>query len=233
MLYTEQNVLASLRVREGKRVFYLRTEDKLTPAARDLLHREGIEILSWETHGPKHYTTLFGGVFEKKPEHMTHLTGNILVPKDHPRIVLRGMVDALEGKILLCQHRAAEENHKELVKMLGEMLNFVRKLMRADVLDEPVGEFHLCGLDAKSLREQSHNPGKFFGIPFFMPEHTDGVLMLLLNEVRAFTRRTELACYRAYTDRDGKPVREDMICAYNRLSSLCWILMVRCKAGSL
>ncbi len=233
MLYTEQNALSSIRVREGKRVFYLGAEDRLTPSARDLLRREGIEILSREEHAPKHYTTLFGGIFEKKPEHMTHLTGNVLVPKDHPRIVLRGMVDGLEGKILLCQHTAAAEKRTELVKLLGEMLTFVRRLMRADVLDEPVGEFRLCGLDAQSLREQSHDPAKYFGIPFFMPEYTDGEVMLQLNEVRTFARRTELACYRAYRDGDGGVRREDMMQAYNRLSSLCWILMVRCKAGSL
>ena len=44
-------------------------------------------------------------------------------------------------------------------------------------------------------------------------------------------RRTELSCYRAFSDPDGAVTREDMILALNRLSSLCWILMIRLKAG--
>ena len=37
MLYTEEAVRAGLRVRDGKRVFYLPEGSRLTPAARDWL----------------------------------------------------------------------------------------------------------------------------------------------------------------------------------------------------
>ena len=88
-------------------------------------------------------------------------------------------------------------------------------------------------MDAQALREHSHHPEKYYGQPHFMPSYTDGPTLLQLNRVRTLVRQTELACYRAFSDRDGAVTREDMILALNRLSSLCWILMIRCKANQL
>ncbi len=228
MLYTEENVRAGVRVLEGKRVFYLGENDRLTPAARDWLQSEGIRLAS-PTEAKTAYTTPFGGTFPEKPEEMTHLFGNILVPKSHPRIVFRGMIDALEAEILLAQEAAQDK--PSLVAALQEMLDFVRSLIRADVLNEPVAEVRLCGLSAKELREHSHFPQKYYGQPHFMPAHTDGRAMLQLNRVRTVVRQTELACYNAFSDRDGVITRSDILTALNRLSSLCWILMIRLKAG--
>ena len=45
MLYTEHSVRDNIRNRQGKRVFYMTKEDRLTPGARDWLSRERIEIL--------------------------------------------------------------------------------------------------------------------------------------------------------------------------------------------
>ena len=231
MLHTEETVRAGIRVKDGARVYYLSEGDRLTPSARDWLNREGVRILSAKDAPSKLYTTPFGGTLMEKPEHMTHLCGNVLVPKSHPRIAFRGMIDALEAEILLCQSTA--EKHAELVSALQEMLDFVRSLIRADVLGEPVQEIRLCGLDAEALRERSHHPEKYYGQPHFMPAYTDGMSLLQLNRVRTLVRQTELACYRAFADRDGTVRREDMILALNRLSSLCWILMIRMKAGQL
>ena len=231
MLHTEETVRAGIRVKDGARVYYLSEGDRLTPSARDWLNREGVRILSAKDAPSKLYTTPFGGTLMEKPEHMTHLCGNVLVPKSHPRIAFRGMIDALEAEILLCQSTA--EKHAELVSALQEMLDFVRSLIRADVLGEPVQEIRLCGLDAEALRERSHHPEKYYGQPHFMPACTDGMSLLQLNRVRTLVRQTELACYRAFADRDGTVRREDMILALNRLSSLCWILMIRMKAGQL
>lgn len=231
MLYTEENVRAGLRVRDGKRKFFLAEGDRLTPAARDWLRREGVELIEGTETPPASYTTLFGGSFDRKPEHMTHLAGNVLVPKDHPRIAFRGRIDALEADILLCQ--AAAGGHPKLVTALQEILDFVRGLIRADVLGEPVAELRLCGLSGDELRERSHYPAKFYGQPHFMPAHTDGAAMLWLNRVRTDVRETELAAYQAFSDRDGLVTRTDILTALNRLSSLCWILMIRLKAKQL
>lgn len=230
MLYTLENVRAGLRVLDGKRVFYLGSADRLSPAARDWLQAENVRIAAPE-EAKTDYTSPLGGVWTEKPEELTHLQGNVLVPKDHPRIAFRGMIDALEAELLLAQEAAA--GHDALVSCLQEMLDFVRTLIRADVLDAPVRQEALCGLTAQELRTHSHFPQKYYGQPHFMPSHTDGPAMLRLNRLRTVVRQAELACYRAFSDRDGRVVRPDLLTALNRLSSLCWILMIRLKAGQL
>ena len=101
MLYSERSVRENLRNRDGRRVFYLGAGDSLTPSARDYLTRERIEILPASQAAPERYRLLSGGYIEHKPEHMTHLNAQVLVPKTHPRIVLRGKLDTLEAELLL------------------------------------------------------------------------------------------------------------------------------------
>ncbi len=230
-LYTEESARACVRVRNGRRVFYLAPEDALAPKARDWLRREGIEVITGERRGPKSYRTLFGATLTEKPEHMTHLSENVLVFKDHPRVEFRGQIDALEAEILLAQQAAG--GSAELVGALEETLTFVRNLIRADVLGEPVGPFRLLGLDEASLRERSHNPQKYYDQPHFMPSWRDGPALLAVNRARTVARTAERAAYRAFRDENGAVTREDIILALNRLSSLFWILEIELKAGKL
>ena len=102
MLYTEDTVRQNLRNRQGKRVFYLGKGDTLTPGARDYLARERIEILPAEMAKPDCYRLLSGATLTEKPEQMTHLNGDILVLKTHPRIRFRGAMDSLEAELLWC-----------------------------------------------------------------------------------------------------------------------------------
>ena len=101
MLYSLETVRENLRNRAGKRVFYLGKGDTLTSSARDYLQRERIEILPAEQAKPTRYRLPGGGWIEEKPEHMTHLNGDTLVPKTHPRIRFRGKMDTLEAELLL------------------------------------------------------------------------------------------------------------------------------------
>jgi len=226
MLYDEAAVRANLRNREGKRVFYLAQGDKLTPSARDLLTRERIEVLPAEQARPERFRLLNGGFLEEKPEHMTQLNRELLVRKDHPRIRFRGAVDTLESELLLCQ-LACPRWQKEL----GELLELARRLIRCDVLEEPLEMPDLCGLSPEELRSHSHFPQKYYGQPHFMPEHTDGAALLQLNRCRCAVRETELAAVEAFCPREAPPAREDILQALNRMSSMVYILMLREKAN--
>lgn len=169
-----------------------------------------------------------------KPEHMTHLNAKMLVRKDHPRIAFRGFIDLMEAEILLAQTQISllkEPRYQRVIADLGELLNFVRGLIRADVLGESVGFQGLCGYSADDLREHSHHPEKYYGQPHFMPAVTDDPAIIFLNHVRAVVRQAELAGYRAFKDYDGSVTRPDIILAMNRLSSLLWIMMIKLKAG--
>ena len=230
-LYTEEAVRASLRNREGQRGFYLGSQDRLTDAARDFLKAQKIPILPASEAKPPKYRTLFGAELTEKPEHMTHLDAQTLVPKDHPRILFRGKIDSLEGVILLAQFQAAEAGYAPLCRDLDEALDYVRRIIRCDVLGEALPQPELCGLTADELRAQSHNPQKYYNQPHFMPAYTDGLPLLFLNRVRTTLREAELACYRAFRDPEGLPTRKDLVLGLNRLSSLLWIFMIRLKAG--
>ena len=225
MLYTEQNVRDNIRNREGRRVFYLRATDRLTSGARDFLRRERIEILPAEQARPDHYRLENGAYLTEKPEHMTHLNGNVLVCKTHPRITFRGKMDLLEAELMLCQLKAPEFS-----KELQEILTFARYLLRCEVMGEKVEEQKLCGLTEQELRRHSHIPQDFYGQPHFMPEHTDGEEILLLNRTRCIARQAELAAVAAFTDEKGNPTRADLLRMLNRLSSMLYILMIRLKA---
>ena len=226
MLFGETEVRANIRNRDGKRVFYLGKGDQLTASARDWLTRERISILPAEQAKPMEFRLLSGGTVTEKPEHMTHLNGDVLVSKTHPRIAFRGAMDSLEGELLLCQLNLAEPWKKQV----GEVLEFARELIRCDVLEEPVSRKILCGMTEAELRSRSHRPQDFYGQAHFMPAVTDGAAVLWLNRARCAARNAELAAVHAFADREGNPTRVDILQAMNRMSSMLYILMIRVKA---
>ena len=227
MLYTEEMARGNIRNRDGKRVFYLGKGDRLTPGARDFLSRERIEVLPGELAKPQEYRLSNGAVLREKPEHMTHLNGNLLVQKTHPRIAFRGAMDTLEAELLLCQLRSGEK----LRKNLGEILDLARMLIRCEVMEEPVQAGKLCGLTEDEQRSRSHRPQDYYEQPHFMPAVSDGEVILRLNRCRCAARAAELAAAAAFTDADGNAVRVDILKALNRMSSMIYILMVQEKAG--
>ena len=225
MLYTKEQVRDNIRNREGKRVFYMGKDDRLTMEARDFLREQKISILSPEEISKNNYRGENGGVFLEKPEHMTHLNAEILVPKNHPRILFRGCVDRLEAEILLCQ-----KDLPQISEALQEILDLSRKLIRCDVLEEPVGEVKLCGLTQQEQRRRSHFPQDYYGIPHFMPAKEDSMAVLRLNSLRSLARQTEITALDAFSDRWGNPTRSDILQALNRMSSMLYILMLQEKS---
>ena len=219
MLYDREAVKANIRNLDGKRVFYLDKGDQLTSDAKDFLQAGRIEILPASCAKVEAYDLLGGGTSQEKPEHMTHLNGRTLVPKTHRRIRFRGAIDTLEAELLLCGSG------------VGEILEQVRRLIRCDVMDEPVGEFTLYGLSEQEQRQHSHFPQKYYGQPHFMPDFSDSAYVLQLNRARCAARAAELAAVDAFTDRDGVPTRLDILQAMNRISSMLYILMIKEKGG--
>lgn len=227
MLYDEIAARDNIRNREGKRVFFLGKEDQLTPSARDYLNRERITILPAQQAKIHRYILPGGGYIEEKPEHMTHLSGDILVYKTHPRIQFRGAVDTLEAELLLCQIYC-----DALCKPIQELLDLARKLISSEVLNEPLPEATLCGLTEAEIRHRSHFPQEFYGKPHFMPTAAHGATIAHLNRCRCAARSTELAAAAAFTDPDGNCTRPDILRALNRMSSVLYLLMIQHKPNA-
>lgn len=225
MLFSEENVKSNIRNRGGKRVFYLSETDTLTPSARDWLRQERIEVLPAQQAKFREFQLENGAVFQEKPEHFTHLRGNILVPKTHPMIAFRGAIDALQAQLLL----AAAAVPATMIPAVQELLELARNIIRWEVMEEPAQIGTLGGLTSDEIRSHSHRPQDYYGVAHFMPQHTDGTAMLQLNLARCAARNAELAAAHAFTAPNSACTRPDLLQALNRMSSMLYILMIRLK----
>lgn len=226
MLYSEEVVKANVRNRDGKRVFFLGGKDTLTPSARDWLQHERIEIYPASAAKINQYHLPDGHTLDKKPEHLTHLRGDLLVSKTAPIIAFRGAMDTLQAELLLAQLAVDSSTAKKI----GEILTLARNILRWEVMEEPAQIDSLCGLTPEQQRSHSHRPQDFYGQPHFMPSYTDGAAILQLNRARCAARSAELAAAKAFEDATGSCIRADIVQLLNRMSSMLYILMIQLKA---
>jgi len=162
----------------------------------------------------------------EKPEHMTHLRGNVLVDKSAAVIRLRGKIDSLTAEIVLLQTGLGPTG---LLSDLDELLDLLRRLMRAEVTQSPLGGYSLMGLDENELRRHSHQCRTIYGVPaMHSPSRQDGAVFAQLNLLRAHAREAELAAAQAL--RDGMLDRELLVCL-NRISSALHVMMCREMSG--
>lgn len=248
---TEQLLREELRASEPE-IFYIPEGKILSPAAREYLQQRKIKIskdkapavvatpvppmpvvaAAVEAPRPKFVDYETGAFYMEKPEHMTHLHGNVLVPKNHPRIVFRGKLDSLQALFVLNQAIIQEGGgSQKLLEDLSGIVHVLREMMRCDVLDEPFYNSRILGLSHAELRERSHDPMKFFQIKqMVLPDYTLGKEYALLNQLRTAVRETEVSASEAF--REGKKcTRSDLIEELNRLSSAMHIMMCMHLAG--
>ena len=240
-------VLRSQLLPEGTRVYTVTEDTVVTPTAREYLKKRRIELKitsgngggaggagiqamsrsEIKSNGPLTYIDAETGKgYREKPEDMTHLRGNLLVPKTHPRIAFRGRLDSLEACILELQALADSEGNKELCAQLGELLDHVRCVLGAEVKDQTLEPKKLFGYDHSQLRYVSHHVKEELGIDHPVPDYRMGMTALKLNTLRTCIREAELAAAAAFPGN-----RPDLIEEMNRLSSGAYILFCRQVAG--
>lgn len=203
-----------------------------TPSAIEYLHDKNIKVVHSEnSSSTNEYQTAFGGILTNKPEHMTHLKGNILVFKDHPVIKYRGALDYLESKIINAQIIAEKQGYNSLVQDMEEIISLVRRLIKVQITGERLDDFKLIGLTAEEMRDHSHHSTKHYGVSHFLPSYKHGEIVAQLNMLRTLTRKTELVAYDAFKDSNKNTDRDDIIQALNRLSSVFWIMMCKFIKG--
>ena len=166
----------------------------------------------------------------EKPEEMTHLRGNLLVKKTHPRIALRGQLDSLEAAILEAQALAHRQDAPDVRDDLGEVLERVRQVLGAEVKEEPLLEAALLGMDQEELRRASHDIRGRFGMDHPIPGWEMGELALRINTLRTRVREVELAAATAF-EGPGEAPRPDIIRELNRLSSAVYLIFCRVVSG--
>lgn len=216
----------------------------LTPAAKDFVREHHIEIFyrpprpvgQSMTRTPipvKNGKAVYvdyqtGQELTEKPEEMTHLCGNQLVSKHHPRIAFRGELDSLMAEFLLAQ---TETDVPQLAQDLTELLDYTRRILAAEVKEETLPELRLLGMDSDGIRRASHSVKESVGIDHPVPDWRMGRMSMLLNRLRTKVRECELSAVTAFLQEDGSCGRKDIVEALNRLSSCVYLLFCRQVAG--
>ena len=149
-------------------------------------------------------------------KHMTNLYGENKISKADGRIAFRGIIDSLEAELVEAQVLASECGDKDTCEKLGEVLDYVRKIMAAEVKDTPLELPFLFGLEANEIHRQTHKT-----CPFVLPSYTQGPVAARINKLRAKVREAELLAVRVFGHAN---TRDDIILALNRLSSALWWL---------
>lgn len=235
---TEANLRARFS-KSGEDTLVLGDRDYVTGSAWEYLRSHGVTVTrvsedDTPEHGPGKggvYADLSGRRYAEKPEHMTHLRGQLLVEKTHPRVALRGKLDSLQAKIIEVQLMLERDGQAaDVVRELDEALAYVRGILAAEVKEIPFQKDGLFGYSMAELRAVSHDPQGAFGVAHLLPSHHMGAAVVMLNSLRALARETELAAAMAFPAEKGG-TGQDLILALNRLSSAFYILMCRAHSG--
>lgn len=243
---TEDDLRARFGLGKGSEL-RLAGDERLTPSAASLVRDRGIRVLHVDKTGKvgvgredgevKRVSVLrtdttptfgkrcsqCGCSVAEKPEHLTHLDGETLVPKTHPRIVLRGKIDALIASLILAQTQFDQQKKlpRELTLWLADLRSWLGNILKAEVTGERVPEMGMGDMPFPVIRALSHYPEKYLGHDHIVPDATHGFDVALLNRLRAETREVELVV--ASLPDAGRP---DMILAFNRLSSAIYVILL-------
>ena len=158
----------------------------------------------------------------RSDESMTDLNASERVPKDHPRILLRGKLDSLAAELLILQCTSGEA----LAAALEDALCLDRAILCAEVLEEALPAYTLGGMDAEAVHDASHHPERY-GFPgHILLTRSHGASAAQLNRLRALCREAECAAVTAFRTEEGY-AHEDCIVALNRLSAYLYVLTLR------
>ena len=194
----------------------------LTPAAAQFLNDRKITVVKDKgVTGTDYVAVEDGQSYPVKPEHMTHLIGRQLVPKDHPRIILRGLIDNFQAEVLLLQQQV----NGTLSIQLQDLFKRAQAILKAEVTGVELEPCDFLGLSETEIRERSHTPQKYFGIGHLDLNAELSSEVLSLNRLRTLIRQVELAAVTAFTH-DKTVERTDILRALNRLSSVIYVMML-------
>ncbi|WP_373076619.1 ethanolamine utilization protein [Fusobacterium varium] len=249
MVLTEDKLKNLYRKEEFKK-YVVENGTIMTPSARQFLADKGIEIVKEEAVEEKtavqekviervvekaitpKYIGVAGESYFEKPEHMTQISGNILVKKNDERIIFRGKLDSLQAKWLILQKEFENYGNEKLQKDMESVAIFIKKIVSAEVLDMEMEEIKVLEETLDKIKEISHNPKKFFGIGnLFDISIKNSILVLKLNEMRGSSREIEIAGVTAFSNEKGIIIKKEILKALNRLSSVIYVMMLKGEKG--
>ena len=225
--------------------YVIESPNRLTPSAHQFLSERRIKILDANGQINLDDRNNNSRINEKapaqedmkptvttKPEECTHLRGKLLVYKNHRRIKFRGKLDSTQADVIEMVTEIQNTEPSAVVEDLMTILAYLRNMMRAEVVEEPLGMINFNGWNEQDIRERSHHPDKYFGVHHFTPDPSQGRLMAKLNRLRTQIRELEIVAVDAFLDEKEDHIeRQDIVTALNRLSSLVYIMMCQYLSG--
>lgn len=240
-IYSENNI-RQLHLKGHETEINIHSEDYITPEAlayicdkRLTLKINGrVQIENGHMAGNEKRTASIrvvpgcprSGNGKKKPDYMTHLNGNMVVPKTDPKIVFRGKLDSLCAKIVEMSIHPAIHSNSELVFKLDELEELCRKIMVCEVTGRAMDTYTLFSKTLDELHEISHNPMKTMGTGHIRVNRQCSEECILLNSLRTAIRECELSLVAATINAEGVLERPDLLHVMNRMSSAVYVLMM-------
>lgn len=156
------------------------------------------------------------------PQGTTYLDAETIVNKSHPRIMLRGKLDSLIAACVVVQTQFdMRKSLPELVITgLADINTCLWYLLQTEITAAPLPAVRVCDMDADTLRTVSLNPNHYLGVDHIVPSGSLGPNVALLNWLRTITREVEVVCT------EVSPERVDMLEGLNRLSTAVYVLML-------
>ena len=163
---------------------------------------------------------------DTKPENYTHLYKNVLVEKNHPRIILREKLDSLISLIVDIEYQFKERHEDKLVDYLKKYQKLVHTILYSEAANKGLEFDTIFGLTEEEIRKMSHHPKEYFGCDHIFVNCDMPFTVIKLNLIRTAVREVEIVAYEAL-----KSEREDLIKLLNRMSSAIYILMLMAHTG--
>lgn len=231
---------------------------RLSPAAADLVAQWGLTVVeegatpatavepppvavdepaaerAWNTPSvfplspPATACTQCGSAVENKPSWLTQLNAAHYVPKNHPRIVLRGLIDDLHARVLAATREALDAEAGWLARDLETIAAYCRELMSAEYNERLAADLGLDGWDTAAIHAASHNPRKVLGIDHLTLDGSAPPLQHTLNLLRTQVRQVEIAALTAFESPHHPGA--SVCLGLNRLSSAFYVLQLRLAA---
>ncbi|MEI0487394.1 ethanolamine utilization protein [Brachyspira intermedia] len=163
---------------------------------------------------------------DTKPENYTHLYNNVLVEKNHSRIMFRGKLDSMLALIVDIQYEFKERHEDKLLEYLKKYQKLIHTILYSEVSNKGLEFDTIFGLTEEEIRKISHHPKEYFGCDHIFVNYNMPYTVIKLNLIRTAVREAELIAYNAL-----KNEREDLIKLLNRMSSAIYILMLMAYTG--
>lgn len=207
----------------------LASSERLTPSAAEFATHMRVTICREGTTPPplaaapsRPEPALPCSASAERREGMTCLDAATVVPKSHPRIMLRGKLDTLLAATIMVQTQFDPKNTLSpyLKECLADMADWVMRVLSAEVSGKVCTAGNVGGMDASALHTVSRDPKKYLDLDPFIPSAAMGTNAALLNWLRTQVRETEVTAAHSGLE------REDIGFSLNRLSSAVYVLVL-------